>query len=584
MFFRLRAISIVAVITVGILSPFAAHAQQPTEQRAVVEQQNTDSSLVQLSIPIGGKNSVSGLPEYIVTWYQYALGIVTIVGIIMLIVGGFKYLLSASIPEVSNGKKIIQDVIGGTVILFLAYVILYNINPKTVNLSLPTITSIREVVIPGSQNASTGTSCSKDTDCQAGAKCLRTSLVGGLCADGRSGNICECEGQGCTVTADQAGGPVNNAGEGRITCQPGLQCQHISDGHSVCNGGTGSACNETTTETLEPMQTRAGEAVAAGLDPVTGLMSSVLGAPFSLIVAGADYALNSENTRDVTQTFRAAVHCTAPQFCFQPSRNIAGGCVYGDSRDTAMFQNIPSNARNEGLLETVTQCGLTEAQIRALPRSRGGCRNNNTDGGVDDFCIAHRYHCSSTATCSQTEYSRLFAGTLRAYHSWERVPPQMKPEYYVRQGCLKPVGGSCTQDTECPSKCINGRCSGFSVIEMRTEVTPGSVSGLPNATEVRSTATDGPGCDNSHWTGTDLFDQALTSGDRDAQDRALEILFQAGTPDRFACYPVRPAGAHCDFNKQCHQPGGTCSAPTPTSLPPTFSHPMDNGAGVGTCS
>ncbi len=581
---------LVLIVCLVAVIPPVAHAQ--TQPQVVPVRSTANSSTVQLSVPIGNVTSVSGSPEYITTLYRYALGIVTLVAIIMVVYGGFRYLLGASTGDVKTGRKVIGDAIGGMVILFLAYVILYTVNPKTVRLSLPEIRRIQSIgVTAGSQTNQPGTSCAKDSDCTAGSFCLRTSLVLGVCADGQAGNICRCRGAGCDVTAEQAGGPTNHGGTGRVDCQAGLQCQEISANNFVCNGGaTGSACNESS-EYMFPVDNaintaQAARGVAGDVGVVSGLAATGVGAPFiPLVVARSVYnaATTAGSGPGVRQ--RSSIACTQPgQYCFQPSQERAGACVYGDHRDTAMFQGIPEYRTNRGLQTTVERCDLTEAQLRELPKSNGGCRNI-TNNNVDEFCIQHRYSCRGAAVCGRSAYSAMFASTLAAYHSWENVPQQLKPETYFKPGCLKPIGAACQTDSECPSRCLANRCSGFGAIAIAQGVVPGSIRGLPTPAQVQYVyTTENNMCPDQSWTAIDLLEQARGT-DEAAQTAALNALFRAGTLDRFSCYPSRPTGAKCDLNAQCQS--GRCTIAdgvrSGDSIPATFSAPLDNNAGLGTC-
>lgn len=112
-----------------------------------------------LSVPIAGVQfttptmngpyvEVPFLAQYITGIYRYVLGIVTIVAIIMVIYGGFKYLLSGTVKGVSDGKEILKDVVAGMAVLFCAYVFLYFINPKLVQLPVLRIRSVASVPIP----------------------------------------------------------------------------------------------------------------------------------------------------------------------------------------------------------------------------------------------------------------------------------------------------------------------------------------------------------------------------------------------------------------------------------------------------
>lgn len=464
MFFRLRAISIVAVIMVGILSPFAAHAQQPTEQRAVVEQQNTDSGLVQLSIPIGGKNSVSGLPEYIVTWYQYALGIVTIVGIIMLIVGGFKYLLSASIPEVSNGKKIIQDVIGGMVILFLAYVILYNINPKTVNLSLPDIRRIQSVPLveqaaapppttnicgtPDSGSSfrrpavmavrrAPGQPCSYDQEC-ASDMCFMQNQTQGICSALASGQRCKCAGQCCGQMTNPAQSNIyladtNNRGTGQALCQTGLTCSFqnsdwicVALQYSQTSGGvrTGTPRRPEAARPLCRLDADCTTAIGSGAaciynsrqsDSLTGRTECSLGREGDQCRCsgyGCDLVAPPNVRVEGTSTPMGNNHGTRVMACqsglecvgfVRPSGSLQ------DPRDVEYF----CQASGAGAL--AGQCDFSCTNAPAERIHAGGCDSTNLANGIRQCAPVCNSQCAARAS-SCLYWREATAGTSRQYN------------------------------------------------------------------------------------------------------------------------------------------------------------------------
>jgi hypothetical protein len=78
-----------------------------------------------------------------------------ILAAIMIVYGGFRYMLSASLPEVETGKKIIQDSFIGLVVLLTSFLILKTINPQLVQMSPIRVQRIREEV-PVSTSEFTG--------------------------------------------------------------------------------------------------------------------------------------------------------------------------------------------------------------------------------------------------------------------------------------------------------------------------------------------------------------------------------------------------------------------------------------------
>lgn len=254
MFLRLRVLSVLAVLAVGMMTPLFVHAQIPTRTETVTAPSGQREGLVELSVPVGGKNSVSGLPEYIVTLYQYALGIVTLVAIIMVIYGGFQFLLGSTVGSAQKGKTIIADVVGGMVILFLAYVILYNINPKTVNLSLPDIRRVAEV--------QTAVRCTLNSDCATGQICDQ-NVNGGTCITAIAGTGTALGGAACAATTDCPGGLrcVNR------TCQmapTSVLCTVAADCGNGQTCSPTSVCCETSSCTAVASTCDAGRACATG--------------------------------------------------------------------------------------------------------------------------------------------------------------------------------------------------------------------------------------------------------------------------------------------------------------------------------
>lgn len=566
-------------------SRYIAQAQPTNTTRPAAQQGGstmTDSALARLAVPIGGKQEVRGLPDYINTVYGYMLGIVTIVAIIMVIYGAFLFLLSnGDAKKASDGQRVIKDALGGMVVLFLAYFILYNVNPRTTRLDL-VVTPVRSIAISGGQQVGIGRSCLKDADCMNAGSCLRTSSVGGICADGRPGNICKCRGAGCQVTAEQAGGATNNAGTGVIQCQTGSNCQEIQRDEWVCNGGEAMACNMSTRYVFDsrPINQRAANAGAMAAGAVAGAaVGAVLHVPFSSLVP---YESVRGSDLSTTVRERQAVACTNGRTCFQRAEESAGACVYGDYRDMAMINNIPEERRNTlGILRNIERCDLTTENLRTLPYAQGGCRNL-TNNSVDEFCIQHRYRCAAGSTCVQSEFADAFADTLRYYGSWDRAPAQLRPESFFKQGCRKPASASCTNDNECAGRCIQGRCSGTAYLAIASDVQRGSIreSGI-TAAQLQFGAFPPGACDNT-WSAVSFLEEAGSDPRKQAQ--AVELLFRAGTSDRFACYPRRAAGQKCDIGLQCAS--GVCEMPEQRggiAIPPTLNAPLDTNVGIGTC-
>lgn len=84
----------------------------------------------------GDEVYVPFLAEYISGVYRFLIGIILIIAIVMVVWGGFRYLLGSSVGDVSRGKEIIRDALAGMLIILGAYMILQTVNPATLNLSV----------------------------------------------------------------------------------------------------------------------------------------------------------------------------------------------------------------------------------------------------------------------------------------------------------------------------------------------------------------------------------------------------------------------------------------------------------------
>lgn len=115
----------------------------------------------ELNVPIpglkfssGGKvnpNGTVGIPyiaQYIAAVYQYLLGISVIAAAVMIVYGGFKYVLSANVQSVQDGKEVIKDAITGLIVLIGSYTILQAINPQDIQLKTLDIPMVKPESIP----------------------------------------------------------------------------------------------------------------------------------------------------------------------------------------------------------------------------------------------------------------------------------------------------------------------------------------------------------------------------------------------------------------------------------------------------
>ncbi len=82
----------------------------------------------------GNKVSIPFIGAYISAMYRAVIGIGVIVAAVMIVYGGFLYILGSSMAQISNGKDKIVDALVGLILLFGAYTILSVVNPATIQM------------------------------------------------------------------------------------------------------------------------------------------------------------------------------------------------------------------------------------------------------------------------------------------------------------------------------------------------------------------------------------------------------------------------------------------------------------------
>jgi hypothetical protein len=92
------------------------------------------------AISFGGQTKFTNIGTFINFIYRYGVTIAGILAVIMIIIAGAQWILSAGSPErINSAKKRIAGATVGVLIAALSYVILNTINPYLVNLRLPQV-------------------------------------------------------------------------------------------------------------------------------------------------------------------------------------------------------------------------------------------------------------------------------------------------------------------------------------------------------------------------------------------------------------------------------------------------------------
>ena len=79
----------------------------------------------------------SNLPDYVKKFYNFAVGAIAILAVIMIMIAGLQWIFAAGNPTtITTARSNITSAISGLVLILFSYVLLYTINPNLVNLSL----------------------------------------------------------------------------------------------------------------------------------------------------------------------------------------------------------------------------------------------------------------------------------------------------------------------------------------------------------------------------------------------------------------------------------------------------------------
>lgn len=139
----------------------------------------TPPASVNLQIPIGELKKSATLTQYIPAVYNYLVAIVSIIAIVMIMVGGLRYLTAGGNPSaVTSAKETILGAVIGLFLTFGSYILLQTINPALVSLKMPDIKMVRTSALTKEGDCggkigevALGQKCNSACDCKQG-KCI----------------------------------------------------------------------------------------------------------------------------------------------------------------------------------------------------------------------------------------------------------------------------------------------------------------------------------------------------------------------------------------------------------------------------
>ena len=183
-----------------------------------------------LEQPFGGESTVSSFGEYLQLVYQFALGIVGIIAVVLIMLGGLRWIAAAGNESaIGEAKEIIISAVTGLVIALLSYTILFFINPQTTKVSMNILR------IPVTLDDFEITSLPKCTESSfSGKTCLVSGTTGSApCETLTCNDIGDLDGKYCRGVSCETGacdrGPTDPS---QYSCQNyfcGLHAQTCAD-------------------------------------------------------------------------------------------------------------------------------------------------------------------------------------------------------------------------------------------------------------------------------------------------------------------------------------------------------------------
>jgi hypothetical protein len=106
-----------------------------------------------IGIPVKGevKTKVKDLGGYINTMYLFLLSTAALIATVMVMVSGTQYVAASGSGDVGKAKERIKNAVTGLILLMFAAVILFTVNPQLLQLKVPQMPRIRQIVYVSDQ-------------------------------------------------------------------------------------------------------------------------------------------------------------------------------------------------------------------------------------------------------------------------------------------------------------------------------------------------------------------------------------------------------------------------------------------------
>ncbi|MEA1925937.1 MAG: hypothetical protein U9M90_01680 [Patescibacteria group bacterium] len=99
---------------------------------------------------IPGQGTTSDFPIFLKMLYNFSIGIVAILAIIMVGVGAFTYIVTSAgnASKMADGKDMIYSALTGLAIALVAYITLFLINPDLISGTIEAVSTIPQYIDP----------------------------------------------------------------------------------------------------------------------------------------------------------------------------------------------------------------------------------------------------------------------------------------------------------------------------------------------------------------------------------------------------------------------------------------------------
>ncbi|NUM25566.1 MAG: hypothetical protein HUU49_02970 [Candidatus Buchananbacteria bacterium] len=113
----------------------------------------------------GGNLEVDWIGQYIGAIYNYGVAVAGVLAVIMIMVGGFLWLVSAGNPnQISTAKDFITSALTGLLLALFSFIILQTVNPRLVKLEGITVSQIQPINTVGGTDSSSGIAITPERD------------------------------------------------------------------------------------------------------------------------------------------------------------------------------------------------------------------------------------------------------------------------------------------------------------------------------------------------------------------------------------------------------------------------------------